>query len=230
MSLKLPFWATTLTIIGLGILCTLGTWQLKRLAWKEDILQKLNTAYEGNQSTPLDFTALQENNTDYAYGQITGTFKPDKAILLGPITKNKEIGKNLIVPVITDQGTVFINMGWTDQPLESLPIHHVQNKNIRIEGLARKPGWNTFTPNNEPQNDLWFKPDLNEISEIKDLKNPIPYMLYAQSTSYKFDAAFPNNDRWQPNNDHLQYAIFWFTMACALLVIYILRFTVKKKP
>ena len=222
--MKLPFWATFCTVIALCILCALGTWQLKRLAWKQDILQKLDTAYENNLATPLDFKTLQNTDSDFAYGRIVGTLLPDKALLLGTITKNERIGKNLIIPLTTDQGTVLINLGWTDQTLTNLNIENLNNQTIEIEGLARKPGWNAFTPNNEPESELWYKPDITEIARLKNLENPAPYMLYAHKASVQLPADLPNNIRWQPKNDHLQYAIFWFAMAAGLIAVYVLRF------
>ena len=89
-----------------------------------------------------------------------------------------------------------------------------------------------ITPNqlvqSSSENDIWYRPDIFQIATEKDLKNPIPFMMYADSASQKFDAQFPNNTRWQPNNNHAQYALFWFSLAGALIVIYVLRFLKKK--
>ncbi len=226
MRKKPPFWATLLTLIGIGILCSLGIWQLQRLAWKDDILKRLETAYSEEETAAFNFSYMDDN--DFAYGRIEGKLLTDKAFLLGPRTKNKEIGNDLIVPLESDQGTILVDMGWTNAPLDEQPIYHLNGKNVWFEGLARKPGWNNFTPDNAPEKNLWYKPDIAEIARIKDLKNPVPFMLYSQNASHKYDAAFPNNERWQPKNDHLQYAFFWFTMATALAAIYILRFIIKR--
>jgi len=61
MRRKLPFWATFLTLIGVIILCALGTWQVKRLAWKNDIVQKLHTAYASS-GNALSFNTMKEND------------------------------------------------------------------------------------------------------------------------------------------------------------------------
>ncbi len=222
MSVKLPFWATIFTLLGIAVLCTLGNWQLQRLEWKSAIIAKLDAAYESDHSQPLNTENFEAG--DFRYGAIEGIFQPGKAILLGPKTKDKEIGYDLIVPLKTKEGTLLVNMGWTEYAIKDLPIHHVKGRNIRFEGLARVPRWNAFTPANEPEEELWFKPDIAEITTVKALKNPLPFMLFAESASYKFDAAFPNNQRWNPNNNHLQYAIFWFAMAGVLAIIYGLRF------
>ncbi len=225
MSIKLPFWATIMTVLGIAVLCTLANWQLQRLAWKSEIIAKLDAAYESENSKPLDIENFEDG--DFTYGHVSGTFLPHKALLLGPRTKDEKIGNHLIVPLKQKNATILINMGWTEWNLEELPIHHLKNKKVWFEGLARAPYWNSFTPDNVPKQDLWYKPDIHNIATAKDLKNPAPFILYAEHASHKFDAAFPNNKRWSPNNNHLQYAIFWFTMALTLAVIYVLRFLRK---
>ncbi|GJL85536.1 MAG: SURF1-like protein [Micavibrio sp.] len=226
MSIRLPFWATLMSVLGIIVLCTLGSWQLQRLAWKTEIIAKLDAAYESENSKAIDIANFEDS--DFTYGRVSGTFLPQKALLLGPKTKDKKIGYDLIVPLKQKKATILINMGWTEWELEELPIYHLKNKWVWFEGLARAPGWNSFTPENVPEEELWFKPDIDNIATIKNLKNPAPFMLYAEHASHKFDASFPNNARWSPNNNHLQYAIFWFIMALALAVIYGLRFLRKQ--
>jgi surfeit locus 1 family protein len=220
-----PLLPTFFTLLGVFILCSLGTWQVQRLEWKQAILQKLDDAYAGEHTQKLDFSDMGED--DFRYGRAEGLFQSDKALLLGPRTRDNKTGADLIVPLKLKQGTLLVNMGWTDGKLESLPIHHLRGKKVWFEGLARRAHWNAFTPENNPDADLWYRPDIAEIVLAKDLDSPLPFFLFADRASHKFDASFPNNKRWAPPNDHLQYAIFWFTMAGALLVIYALRFLKK---
>ena len=224
---KFPLLATLLTALGLVVLCGLGTWQLQRLAWKQNVLSKLNAAYEGKNAASL----LEQKFTtgDFLYGRAAGTFKPDKAILLGPKTRDGNIGADLIAPLITPQGTIFVNMGWSAYGLGKQPIYHLQNQTVWFEGLARAPSWNSFTPENQPKENIWYKPDLEEIAAVKDLPPPLPFMVYAEHASHKFDAAFPNNERWQPNNNHAQYTMFWYSLAGVFLVIYVLRFWIRRE-
>lgn len=225
-TIKLPFWATFFTILGIGILCALGTWQIQRLAWKNDIIARLDKAYETQGATALN---LDTPPHDYSYGRVKGRFLPDQAFLLGPRTQNKKIGNDLIVPLLIDKHTLFINMGWSDSPLYKMPIRHLQGKNVWFEGLIVTPHWNSFTPQNEPDKDLWYRLDTREIATIKNLPDAYPFILRAEHASHKFDAAFPNNEKLYPNNNHLQYALFWFAMAIALLAVYILRFITGNK-
>lgn len=223
---KPPALPTLLTILGVAILCGLGTWQVYRLAWKTEIIARLDAAYGGERSKPLDIKAFEDEM--FGFGRLEGIFLPEKALLIGPKTRDGEIGKDLIAPLKTPQGTVLIDMGWTQYPLDELPIYHLSGKKVWFEGLAYRPTWNSFTPENDPQNDVWYKPDTEEIARDKNLENVLPFMFRALHASHKMDAQFPNNEPWYPNNNHLYYTIFWFTMAGVMIVIYALRFIIKK--
>ena len=225
---KFPLTASILTLCGVGVLCTLGTWQLQRLEWKAGILRQLDQAYASTEAKDLDIKALGEQN--YLYGRIRGKFMADKALLLGYRMQDEKPGADLIVPLETKQGTVLVDMGFASGKLENQPIHHLNGKQVWFDGLARKPSWNSFTPENIPAKNVWYKADIPQIAAEKDLKNPAPIMLYAERASHKFDATFPNNERFAPSNNHLQYALFWYALAAALIVIYVLRFWGKNTP
>jgi len=224
-----PFWATTLTLTGLVVLCSLGAWQLQRLAWKNDIIAKLEAAY--NTENPHDIT-FENRPAQFTYGRIKGRFLPDKALLLGPPKiRNEKPGLELIVPLEAQNRTILINMGWTPHPLDQQPIYHLQNKTITFYGLLRFPPLNAFTPQNAPQDHIWYRLNTTQIEQEKDLNNLYNAYLLADRSDHKFDAAFfsdQNKNRLMPNNNHLQYAFFWFALAGALAVIYVLRFIVQK--
>ncbi|NCT40189.1 MAG: hypothetical protein GW778_00805 [Alphaproteobacteria bacterium] len=227
MRRKLPFWATFLTLIGVIILCALGTWQVKRLAWKNDIVQKLHTAYASS-GNALSFNTMKEN--DFAYGKITGKFLFDKSIALGyRVDKDRGAGYSLVTPLQTDQGTLLVNLGFNPNtmPIKTHALNAHNAQTITLSGLARSPSWNRFTPDNDPENDTWYKYDINQIAAAKDLKEPIPFILYADKSSIDLGENLPNNERWHPKNDHAQYAFFWFALAATLIIIYLLRFIKK---
>lgn len=224
---KVPVWGTILTILGVIILCALGTWQLQRLQWKQDILDKLDNAYKANQNAALNPADMTKN--DFMYGRVTGSLLAEKAILLGPRVRDGIVGEHLIVPLETNDGVLFVNLGWTDQTLDSQPLDIYKGQTLWLEGLARAPDWNSFTPDNIPQEDIWYKTNIEQIADTKSLANPLPYILYAERASVDFNGLFPNHKRWAPNNNHLQYAFFWFAMAAAMIGVYGLRFFYKRK-
>ncbi len=226
--MRIPLWPTLLTILGVIILCSLGTWQLQRLAWKNDITAKLEATYD---QTPAPSVRAKELTAkEFTFGRVRGRLATDKAILLGTRMKDEKPGADLIVPLVMKDGrTLLVDMGFASGDLKSQPIHHVKNKQVWFEGLARPITWNDFTPKNDPAKDRWYRADIEEIAKAKNLKNPIPVLFFAERASHKFDAAFPNNERFAPSNNHLQYALFWYAMAATLIAVYVLRFLRKPK-
>lgn len=224
-----PFLPSALTIICIAILCSLGTWQLQRLQWKQDIISNLEAAYSNQTISELSPHSL--DNQRFAYGTVSGTLLTEKALLLGPRTNDGKVGNHLIVPLHTAENiTYLVNLGWTDQSLAAATsvISNLPPP-VTVTGLARKPDWNSFTPNNNPALNQWYKADIEEITAAKELGHTAPYIVYAEHTNYKMDAQFPNNTRWQPKNDHATYAAFWFIMAFALMVIYGFKFVVSSE-
>lgn len=225
MSLKLPLWGTILTIIGVAVLCFLGTWQLERLQWKQDLIMKLEAAYEGDGAQPLML------DKDFSYGFVRGVLLSDKAILIGPRTHNDKIGRDVIVPLSLGDQTLLVNMGFTmEEDVTFVPIHDVKGQIIGFTGLLRHPSWNSFTPDNQPDKNAWYKLDPQEIGAVKGLSNVLPYVLYAQKSDYEFAEGLPQNSKTYPNNNHLQYAFFWYVMAVAMIGVYAFRFVLVKKP
>ena len=89
---------------------------------------------------------------------------------------------------------------------------------MRIEGLLRlppdgRPNW--FLPDNRPDLNYWFWVDLPAMAAADRLDHVAPFYIDADAT--------PNPGGWPkggvtrlalPNN-HLQYAITWFSLAVA---------------
>ena len=226
--MKLPIGATFFTAAGVAILLSLGTWQVQRLEWKNDIIERLNEGYDRAASAPpieqsqLDAWATEE--APIGSGSIVGQLQRDKALLLGPKTEEGRIGYHLIIPVqLPDKHILLANVGWVsdlwqdnfEDRLSGLP-----QESILLSGAIHKPDWSSFASNNSPDNNLWFRPDISEIAKAKELENAYPYMMYVSHTDPELPDVKPHADRWLPRNKHLQYALFWYAMALCLAGVY----------
>ena len=207
-------------LLSITLLVGLGTWQVQRLGWKTDIISRLEAARATPQKLRFDdLQALSGEELPLAYGSVTGRLLSDKEILVGPKAgegqNQGQIGYSLITPLEIPGGTILVNRGWVHERFKE----EKNRKNLRAKGsitftgLVRKPDWNRFTSNNSPENDLWFKIDPYQIAKAKGLKNVSALVLYAESSSRKFEGQNLNPPGWLPRNEHRQYAIFWFTMA-----------------
>lgn len=220
---KPPFWASTLTVIGVGVLCSLGTWQLHRLEWKEDLLARI---HEQDQTplTQLSATSLTPEN-EFLKGRLSGQYLFEKEIALQPRTNEGTPGVHIITPYILEDGnTVLINRGWA--PLD-YAVKTPAASPSSVDVIIRKPAKpNIFVPKNMPEEDEWYALDIDAIATAKKIKNRLPVLGYVLDNTDGENASYPDATalKIHINNNHLQYAFFWFAMAVVMLIVYGVRF------
>lgn len=221
---KPPVWATFFTLLSLLILCSLGTWQIKRLAWKTELLVQINTAYEAEPAR-LSREQLYQKNSDsvfIAHGTVRGRYVYSKEIMIQPRTHNGQTGYHVITPfALEDGGGILVNRGWV--PRDWKNTQSDKQKKTDVTGILRRPERaNLFVPENNPDTNQWYRLDVDEIIRYLELDHMSPYILYAETSA--FVLPIPHDSKWLPRNNHLQYAIFWFSMAGVLVLIFGFRF------
>lgn len=229
--MKFPIWASVLSLIGFLVLLSLGSWQVKRLHWKLDLIEQIETAYAAN---PMGFELTGQSvsqideRTLLIRGFAEGIFYHEHEMLFSPRTFEGKQGYHLITPFETlDNHTLLVNRGWVDLNYDSEKISRPQGPVI-IKGTLRRAERNHFAPANNPEKEQWHRLDIDEIAKEKELKAVLSFVLYEDNeTDYPKMIA----KSWKPNNNHLSYALFWYVMAGVLLIIYYLRFIhpIRKK-
>jgi len=218
----------TLVTIPVVLLCAaLGGWQLQRLEWKRALIAQREAAVTGA-PVALPQTLADARALEFHAVVDDGVFLNDKEIFLGAIGPKGAAGFDLLTP-LREKGerVVFVNRGFVPTELKD-PARRAAGQPsgpVRVAGLLRvspdkKPGW--FVPDNRADINYWFWVDLPAISAAAGLTNVAPFTIDA-------DAA-PNPGGWPKGgatplvlpNDHLQYAITWFSLAIVALVIYLL--------
>lgn len=188
-----------------GIFCTLGAWQVKRLHWKEGLIQALDRAYETQEPLTADIIRNFKPG-QFFFGQFEGTADFSKAFeLSGQIDGGRQTTHVMIPFALEQNATVLIDMGPDFTPPE-------KSGTASITGLLRyAPQPNSFTPDNVPEKNTWYSVDPQALG-IPGLK---PLVIMPETTPWK------NFDRKKPElrNSHLQYAIFWFTAAFIMLAL-----------
>ena len=130
-----------------------------------------------------------------------------------------------------DGSWLLVNRGWVSQSWQ--PVDEINpppsSENVKIIGLLRRPSErNPFTPDNKPLKNEWYHPDIEEIADVKSIPGIIhEYIMHVEKAENSGNASdYPIAEATKPvlTNNHLQYAIFWFSMAGVLFIIYVLRF------
>ncbi|MEM6986215.1 MAG: SURF1 family protein [Pseudomonadota bacterium] len=211
----------THTVIGLCVLVVfislvlLGNWQLQRLAWKESLIDAVDTrAYQSPTDPPAQFIASQHL---YARVRLTGEYDHSRSqrvkavTVLGP-------GYWLMSPLMTISGSTWINRGFVPSGSDPASWEAPQGT-LTVTGLLREsvPG-GTLLEKNNPAQARWYSPDLAQLSAHTGLTNATDY--YLDSEHHLAADAWPRGGMTQLRfrNNHLSYALTWYAMAAGLLI------------
>jgi surfeit locus 1 family protein len=220
------FWPTLFTAPVVLLLLALSFWQVERLFWKQDLIVQRQAAVA---AAPVAAPRSLEEATGMEFHHVTdeGVFLHDKEIFLGATSEAGRQGYQVLTPLLEPGGrTVFINRGFITAELKD-PAKRAAGQitgTVRVQGLLRlplaeRPAW--FLPDNRPDLNYWFWVDLPAMGAADKLDRVTPFYIDADAT--------PNPGGWPKGgvtrlalpNDHLQYAITWFSLAVALIVIYV---------
>jgi surfeit locus 1 family protein len=217
-------WPTLWSAFGLLLLLGLGTWQVQRLAWKEGLIAQRNAALAAA-PVPLPQTLEAARALEFHPVRADGEFLNDRELYLNAQSLRGDQGFHIVTPFRLEGGTVLlVDRGFvpTDRQTPATRAASEIAGPTSVTGLLRlpePPGW--FTPANEPNKNSWFSIDLPAMAQAAGVGTALPFYLDA--------GAAPNPGGWPQGgqtitelpNDHLQYAITWYSLAVALIVIYI---------
>lgn len=228
-SLLLPALAT---LIALAILIGLGTWQLQRKAWKDDLMQQIETRAYGEPGPILpesEWPAWRADQDEFRKVRVTGTFLHDleaPVYGLAPGTRQGAPlqGYYILTPLrLTTGGIVMINRGFVPTDLKN-PATRAQGQldgEVTITGLVRAPeARNPFTPSDDPTRNTWFTRDPRAIAGARGLEPVAPFLIDADVAPNP--GGWPRGGQTQltlPNN-HLQYALTWYGIALTLVGVF----------
>ena len=209
----------------------LGSWQVERLEWKNKLVDEL-IQRTSKQAVKLPLSGINRKKNEFMPVHIYGRFDYNHELFLQNRIYEKQAGVHLLTPfIITDingnndvNKVILVDRGWlpfekTDQ---SFRKDSQINNIIRLDGIIRFPiGQTSFVPDNLAVKNQWYFIDLAEIShhtgyELTD--------YYIMANDYDDIDQLPIGGRWQINlpNNHLEYAITWYSLAFILLVIFII--------
>jgi len=221
---RLPFGGILFLIACIALLGCLGNWQVKRMHWKKALIDSYTKEYTrdplANAFDSETLKAVALKNPAMEYGSVRGQFHHDVEILIGPRTYDGKPGYHIVTPfsIAGGNGRVLVNRGWV--PLDMAdPATRLENQPegmVTLTGMARLPDKpNPFTPDNDPANHTWYSVNTQDIAIAVNMPDFPDVVFYAETqdpplTNGSFPVMVPT--RTMPNNNHLQYAIFWFTM------------------
>ncbi len=193
-------------IVGVAILVSLGIWQVQRLAWKEGVLAEI----EGRiGAAPVAIPEAPDPEADrYLSVEATGRIAPDYIRVL---VSQRRIGAGyrIISPFETDGRRILIDRGFIRTDADLPPP---RDADVTVTGNLHWPDEiDSFTPDPDLGANIWFARDVPALAQALDTE---PILLIARDMSQSEGALTPLPvDTSGIPNDHLNYAITWFSLA-----------------
>ncbi len=215
----------TFVFISISILTfILGSWQLFRLNWKNDLMDNINNSIinpdlfsNDNKYNNLVSVKLDKNYTIL-----------DKPIFIESKTFKGMPGYHLILPLkYNNEIYSVINFGWfkdkdSDQVKNIIKKYlAVHNAKVYIrEFNSDKP---FFTPENNLLNNTWYSVNKDDFNQFYKYEFPSKYyfvLLDDRITKYSF------NPLVFLRNNHLNYSITWFLLSLSSVIMLLI---IRKK-
>jgi surfeit locus 1 family protein len=228
-------WPTLFTIPAVLVMLGLGTWQVQRLFWKQELIAERQAGL----AAPVTAWADAEGRLDELYWHrvsAEGQFLNERELVLAARSMNGNAGYHIVTPVQIEGGpVVMVDRGWV--PLDRKdPAARAQGQiegATTVTGILRpghEPSW--LTPENEPEKNFWFWIDLPSMAHAVGTEANTVTEAYLEADATPNPGGFPigGQTRTELPNDHLQYAITWYALALALVVIYILFHRTPTQP
>ena len=230
---KPGLWPTLVTLILFPVLLRLGVWQLDRAEEKRQLYsQQQEQINKGTLiiNKPLTVDKLIQ----YQPVQVTGKFLTDKIIFLDNKPYNSVHGYHVITPFHIE-GTeqyILINRGWVAMRVrrEQLPAIETSNMKQTITGMAKVPSSSFKLGDVINEKVQWpWRIQWLEIDTIeKQLNLKLQPFIVLQDKHVK-SKLIQDWEMVVSPEKNISYAVQWFALATALLIIFIVVNTKKVK-
>lgn len=220
-----PVLATLITVIAVAVMVSLGCWQLARMDQKQ---QRLHSIAQKEAQAPMHVAQALQSYSEVRDIPVSFTARVDidRVILLDNQIYQGKPGYAVIAPVSSEGQQFLVNLGWVAAPAQrdQLPVISIPSQRLSVEGVISVPGKNRLISETTTQFNT-FPLRLQQI-DITTLNlqwgTSMPNILVQRLASEPSLPGFTPN--WQavvmPPEKHLGYAIQWFGLALAAVVIF----------
>jgi surfeit locus 1 family protein len=224
-------WPAVATALAFALLISLGMWQLRRLGEKEALIGRVETRAHvapKDLPTPAEWAKLAPSDYEFTHVRASGRYLQGQDALIfmnPPDGLGREPGYMVLTPFALQAGGVvlvergFVPASKTEDSLGRAP----PAGEIDIVGLLRAPQTrNFFTPPDTPARLIWYTRDPAAIAGALGATEAASFTLALEGPSSAGPNGFPRLVETTPEfvNNHLSYAITWFTLAAALLAVF----------
>jgi surfeit locus 1 family protein len=219
-------WPTLVTVIIFGFLLSLGFWQLDRAEQKREILKTYQADRLGAEIR-IDADLKSAAGLEYQRASSAGYYDSAHQLLLDNRTHDGRAGYEVLTPFVlrNSEVAVLVNRGWLPlgESRDRLPDIAVDEGQRTVTGRLKTPSADVFMLGEQEPRQRWpyriQRIHIQTLSEeLERTLLPVVLLLDGeQPDGYLRD--------WQPlmgfgPERNVGYAVQWFGLAAALLVIY----------
>lgn len=206
----------------------LGTWQLSRLNEKDALISSIRNSIN---SQPIEFSGDVSSLDSYLKLKLQGHFLQDNIFVYGRRSANSEKdGYYILTPFVLNHSSekILVARAWVPYflktKIESGEVAIPSGDNTEIIAM-NMPGEKKlfFVPDNDISKNIWFFIDLKLANTLLATNEKFYFkQIRAEGLPSDFVPLQITNADKIPNN-HLEYAITWYLIAAASLVIFFLK-------
>ena len=211
------------------VLCGLGTWQVYRLQWKEALIAETQARI---QRPPIPIGEAEarwqaDGDVDYLPVELAGEYLHQSELYYYNTLKGT-VGWNVFTPLqLADGRLVLVNRGFVPDAYKDPDTRKqfLQSGSQNIVGLARNPLFekpNRFVPDNDLSNRSFFWKSYPQMIDLAKGAGGEPFLpFFVDAGKSNIEGALPvgGTTRISFPNNHLQYAITWYGLAAALVLV-----------
>ena len=227
-----------LALLLLVLFATLGTWQVIRLQWKLDLIERVDARVHAAPTAlpPVaQWPQISKESDEYRAVALSGRYLYQ---FTAPVQALSELGAGfwLLTPFCTEEGhIVFVNRGFipssgdiaTRFPARTAggnPCATAPGERVKLTGLLRiaepKGG---FLRDNDPMGNRWYSRDVAALTAARGFDPAVTAPFFVDAGKGQDPQGAPERAVGGltvisfPNN-HLVYALTWYALALMVAV------------
>ena len=210
MKHKLLF--SVFVIFFILIFIGLGSWQIIRLNWKNNLIFEIENSLKNQ---PVELRSSTEEN--YLKIKTSGVIDFERQIYLYSLNDTGTPGFEVINPILINDINYLINRGWIPFEKKNSQEINVFDENDIIGTLKLQGRKNIFKPDNDLEENYWFSLNRKDILKFTG-KEFSKYIIYLDGN---YQVPIPKKITANISNNHLKYALTWFSLAISILMLYL---------
>ena len=218
-------WPVALALPALAILLGLGTWQMQRKAWKEDLIAQITARVHQPPASLAELeTQSASGGLEYARARVRGTFRHVSEQFIWEPDPRQGAGYHVVTPLQLDDGRfILVNRGYVTEARKA-PAARPEGQmtgEVEVVGLLRAPVARAWFSPDRGSTGVWYWRDVDGMVQAAlgaDAAKAVRYMLDAEATPAN-PGGWPKGGvtRLTLPNRHLEYALTWYGLALTLV-------------